>query len=130
MDTQQQEPQEHGSVTAFFEDLAKTREKGIRWVLYGNMTALLRTNAEDDCDCPLVAVAKFRGITEDMHGHPLRNDAGYRELAQACNVSPGFAGAVMSAADVESVMDGEDEVRMYCPELRARLLKAVGIIEA
>lgn len=142
METQQQERQEHGSVTAFFADLAKTRER-FDWQTGGaNMCAPIRAVPKGarlrdhnlPCDCPMVAVAKLRA-TSVMGGWPtafhVSNGSAPAELARACNVSVAFAEDVMYAADAEVIVDEDgDEVPIYSPELRDRLLRTVGIIEA
>lgn len=136
--------QDHGAITAFFEDLAKTRDR-VDWVTDGfNMCAPIRAVPKGArlgdaqltvCDCPIVAVAKFRATRIMGADWPtafhLSNGSEPVEMARAVNVSEAFARDVMYAADADVITDeyGE-EVPVYSPQLRDRLLKAVGIIEA
>lgn len=134
--------QDHGAITAFFEDLAKTRDR-FDWQTDGfNMCSPLRAVPKGarlgdhnlPCDCPIVAVARFRA-SRVPNGPPTRfhvtNGSKSVELARAVNVSVSFAEDVILAADAETITDEDgEEVPIYSPQLRNRLLKTVGIIEA
>lgn len=144
----QQETQEHGSITAFFEDLAKTRDR-VDWQAdrlckandgNGPIRAVQKGARLGDaklavCDCPIVAVAKMRATKIMRADWPtafhLTNGSKAVEMARAVNVSTAFVQDVINAADGHTLTDEYgDEVPIYSQELRNRLLKATGIIEA
>lgn len=140
-----EERAEHGAITAFFEDLAETRELRdwqIGGVTVGSTLRSLRAvtkgarigDALAVCeDCPLVAVAKLRAHNEHGDAKRARVSLGssVEKLAKACNISEGFAEDIMYAADAYMMTDEDGErVQIYSQDLRDRLLRTVGIIEA
>ena len=137
---------EERRVAAFFEDLAKTRER-FDWQMRGlyeeyNRCAPIRAVPKGmrlgdhnlPCDCPIVAVAKLRA-TAVMGGTPTRfhlsNGSRAVEMARAVDLPTAFITEVINAPDGNVNVDADgNEVPIYSQELRDRLLKAVGIIEA
>lgn len=135
--------QERRDIAAFFEDLAKTRER-VDWQMRGNMSSPIRavpkgTRLGDArltvCDCPIVAVAKLRATKIMRADWPtafhLSNGSKPVEMARAVELPTAFIRDVINAADGNVNVDSDgNEVPIYSPELRERLLKAVGIAEA
>ena len=99
----------YGEFLSILADVAKIKPFRVLW-----LTRDLRT-ADDDCFCPIVAVARVR-FGYDVHNHQAL------QAGSDIGLSSAWVYAIMSAADHGGgvIMDG-------APQVRVDLLRACGL---